>query len=492
MGVAIKHKKGRVVLIADSDVFGDDSVKDLDNEQLLKNVIGWLVNSQQAIADVGAKGAKWPTDDRAWQSLSQAIEELRPLQQKDGSILDDGGNLEIAARLLPVITSSIQALAPRFAHQSIYLESCVSDLEKWRLSGFLVPDFYDSLELYRPDQYRTNLLENLAVFSMYTQNGNPNRNLEAVITKTFWPDWLAKIETRYQNPSFIPIEFVAFTKGYDTNCATLFPETVAVREVNTYYWGGIFCDREAARFRRVSRSAQELLDIPLPPDAEALVLNQDLAKETFVLWDLIHDRTHSKGDLPFDPFMIKQRMPFWMYALEELRCDLSTFRESITLENGGDHRAKFIRYAILFDRLFRFPITGDRIRNYDGLGGQIVFAHLHQSGALSWTDNRLSFDWKLVNNSVVELCQAVEALYRDGINRSRQSQWIAAYDFVAGLVPPHPASNWSKGTDSLPTSGELREMVNLVLDDEFPLNVFYETLNRNLREVIDSTAGITS
>ena len=53
-------------------------------------------------------------------------------------------------------------------------------------------------------------------------------------------------------------------------------------------------------------------------------------------------------------------------------------------------------------------------------------------------------------------------------------------------------NNWSKGADSLPTGGELKEMVNLVLDDEFPLNVFYETLNRNLREVIDSTAGITS
>jgi len=492
MGVAIKHKKGRVVVIADSDVFGDDSVEDLDNEQLLKNVIGWLANSQQAIADVGTAATKWPADDSAWKSLTEAIEELRPLQQKDGSILDDGDNLEVAERLLPVVISSIQALAPRFAHQSRYLESCLGDLEKWRLSGFLVPDFYDSLELYRPDQNRTNLLENLAVFSMYTQNGNPNRNLEAVITKTFWPDWLAKIETRYQNPSFIPIEFVAFTKGYDTNCATLFPETVAVREVNTYYWGGIFCDREAARFRRVSRSAQELLHIPLPPDAEALVLSQDLAKETYVLWDLIHDRTHSKGDLPFDPFMIKQRMPFWMYALEELRCDLSTFRESITLENEGDNRAKFVRYAILFDRLFRFPITGNRVRNYDGLGGQIVFAHLHQSGALSWTDNRLSFDWKLINSSVIELCQAVEGLYRDGINRSRQSQWIVAYEFVAGLVPPHPASNWSKGADSLPTGGELKEMVNLVLDDEFPLNVFYETLNRNLREVIDSTAGITS
>ena len=47
------------------------------------------------------------------------------------------------------------------------------------------------------------------MFSMYTQNGNPNRNLEAVITNTFWPDWLAQKEQKYQNPSFIPIEFVA-------------------------------------------------------------------------------------------------------------------------------------------------------------------------------------------------------------------------------------------------------------------------------------------
>jgi hypothetical protein len=28
-----------------------------------------------------------------------------------------------------------------------------------------------------------------------------------------------------------------------------------------------------------------------------------------------------RGDLPFDPFMIKQRMPFFLYSLEELRCD---------------------------------------------------------------------------------------------------------------------------------------------------------------------------
>jgi hypothetical protein len=90
-----------------------------------------------------------------------------------------------------------------------------------------------------------------------------------------------------------------------------------------------------------------------------------------------------------------------MYSLEELRCDLSTFRETLVLEAEGDRLAKYIRYAILFDRLFRFPITGGRTRNYDGLGGQIIFAHLHQAGALHWRDNRLTFEWDKVIDAVV-------------------------------------------------------------------------------------------
>ena len=71
-----------------------------------------------------------------------------------------------------------------------------------------------------------------------------------------WPDWLAELEaTRYDNSMFVPITFVDFTAGYDTNSAVLFPETVAVREVPKFTWGAIFCDREAARFRRVGAAA---------------------------------------------------------------------------------------------------------------------------------------------------------------------------------------------------------------------------------------------
>ena len=492
LGVAVNHGAGRVIVVADSDWLGDDSIQDADNKQLWLNVAGWLGTARAVASNTQGKKETWATSDDNWLKLQAAIEELRPMQSKDGSIDSASHNLARASQLLDVVLESVAALSVKFEHQREYFAAVAKDLNAWRAGGWGVPDFFDSLELFRPDLARQHRVEHLAVFSMYTQNGNPNRNLEAVITRTFWPDWLAEKEHTYNNPAFVPIEFVAFTAGYDTNSAVFFPETVAVRSVATYYWGGIFCDREAARFRRVATAAQELLYLPLPADAERLLNDQSLAQETFVLWDLIHDRTHSRGDLPFDPFMIKQRMPFWMYALEELRCDLSTFRETLVLESNGDRLASYMRYAILFDRLFRFPITGGRVRNYDGLGGQIIFAHLHRAGALTWTDNRLSFDWERVTQSVVELCELVEALYHEGINRSRLAQWIAAYQFVSGLVTPHPASVWAKGVDHLPTDGELKEMVNLILDDEFPLNVFYETLNRKLADVIASTRGITA
>ncbi len=492
LAVAVQHGAGRVVVIADSDLFGDDSISDYQNQQFWLNVAGWLGNARVVASSGSASAATWAKSDPRWIRLSAAVEALRPMQAKDGSI--DGAEFSHsdASKHLDVVLESIEEFFSDFSHQADYLTAVKIDLENWRKGGFAVPDFYDSLEKFRPDLNRNNDVQHLAVFSMYTQNGNPNRNLEALITNTFWPDWLAKKEKKYNNPAFIPIEFIAFTAGYDTNSAVFFPETVATRSVATYYWGGIFCDREAARFRSVSKAAKELLYLPLPADAERLIADQRLAQETFVLWDLIHDRTHSRGDLPFDPFMIKQRMPFWMYALEELRCDLSTFRETLLLDEEGDPLAKFMRYAILFDRLFRFPITGGRVRNYDGLGGQIIFAHLHKTGALNWTDNRLAFDWDRVTEEVVNLCEQVEALYHDGINRSRLAQWISAYEFVTSLVQPHPASNWAKGVDQLPTDGELKEMVNLILDDEFPLNVFYETLNRKLADVITSTKGITA
>ena len=492
MLVAQTYGAGRVVVIADSDLFGDDSIADFSHRQLWRNLVTWAAASSE---NKVAKQTAWTKSDENWLKLVDAVEGIRKLQQKDGSLIEEASETDrqLAADLSHTMIAGIRGLMPRFEHQRAHLEATITDIEKWIASGFGVPDFLDSLLLFRPDQNRVHKLENLVVFPMYTQNGNLDRNFEAVITRTFWPDWVSELErTKYDNPAFVPIEFVDFTSGYDTNSAVLFPETVATRELAKFYWGGIFCDREAARFRRITSSASELLKLSVPADLELMLSDQELTKETFVLWDLVHDRAHSHGDLPFDPFMIKQRMPYWMYALEELRCDLTAYRETINLEKNGVFLARFVRLAVLFDRLYRFPITGDRVRNYDGLAGQIIFAWLHQQQVLRWTDNKLSFDWTKVDEAMVALCEQVEELYRTGIDKSRLAHWISSYDFVRSLVAAHPASNWAKGSESLPLSGELKELVNLILPDEFPLNVFYEALRKKLAPEVAATAGIVS
>ena len=486
----VAHGAGRVVVLMDSDLFGDDSIQDADNAKLLINILSWLCPRDGESSATSMDFAAVTSPD--WKTLVASCEALRPLQNKDGSIDNVDDRHSIAISQVKEIQSAISGLLEYFPHQLDHLNQTVIDFDKWIDSGFAVPDFYDSLMLFAPEKHRVNNTKNLVVFPMYTQNGNPNRNFEAVITNTFWPDWLAQLEhDKYNNPAFVPIEFVGFTKGYDTHSAVLFPETVATRETAVFTWGGIFCDRESARFQRISSESVELLKVKLPPEAKLLLQRQSLAQETFVLWDLIHDRAHSHGDLPFDPFMIKQRMPFWMYALEELRCDLNTYRETLSLEKEGVYLGAYIRHAILFDRLFRFPITGDRVRNYDGLGGQVLFAWLHQKSVMRWTDNVLSINWDEIDDCVVGLCEEVEKLYREGIDRSRISQWLTSYEFVSSLVEPHPASMWAKGVEALPINGELKELTNAVLDDEFPLNVFYEALKKKLQPTIDSIQGIT-
>ncbi|MEU8249549.1 DUF6421 family protein [Nonomuraea sp. NPDC048916] len=483
LAVAVRHGRGRVVVFADSDLFGDDSIDDYDHRTLWGNMVTWAARVPAATS----AGARDESRAELFAGLAAAVEELRPLQVKDGSVPEDKDR---AKALVATVSARVGELAPHFPHDAAYLQAVRDDLAKWSEQDLGVPDFLDSLDRFHPDTQRVDGLEHLVVFPMYTQNGNPNRNLEAVWLRTIWPGWLARLEANgYDNPMFVPVAFEEFTSGYDTHSAVLFPETVAVRRTpERFTWGAIFADREAARFRRVSRAATETLRLDLPPDASRLLESQQLAQDTYVMWDLIHDRTHSHGDLPFDPFMIKQRMPYWLYSLEELRCDLTAFGEAVRLEEQGVPHARYVRHAILFDRLFRFPITGERVRNYDGLGGQLLFAYLHRNDIVRWTDNRLTIDWERVAGGVADLRGEVEKLYRDSIDRSKLAHWLAAYELVSAYVEPHPASTWAKGVQALPE--EQKAKVDAVLPDEFPLSMFYEALRRKLTDVVESTRGI--
>ncbi|KQM80994.1 DUF6421 family protein [Agromyces sp. Leaf222] len=447
--------------------------------------------------------------DRAWLALKSAATELQSLQVKDGSVAEatDHGR---AGELVDTIVASIEALAPRFPHEAEYLAASVVDFRRWQAEGFGVPDFLDSLLAFQPQRHRIDGIRHLVVFPMVTQNGSPDRHVEALVVETIWPEFIAALEAGdYGNKLFVSLRLVDFTPGYDTNSAVLFPETVAMREIPPFTWGAIFQDREAARYRKVVRAASEITKLELPADAAALLESQELAERTFVMWDIIHDRTHMRGDLPFDPFMIKQRMPFFLYSLEELRCDLTAFRESVKIERSlrarsasGDaltdveaqllEHAKLVQYAVIFDRIFRFAITGSRVRNYDGLGGQLLFAWLHRKHVLEWTDVSLSFDWDAVPDAVVELGDAIDELYWKSIDRPKTVHWLAAYDLVTSVVTPNPASMWAEGLPREVLAGPPKGYTDLVMDDEFPLSMFYEALDKKMKPVIESTVGITA
>ena len=483
LAAVVEHGAGRVVVLADSDLFGDDCIGELDNEPLWLNLVYWA--AQPAFAGVETVTDSPAHADPSWRELKDAVEELRVTQRPDGSVDASEHDPARLTELVETISGAVTRLAPHFPHQQDYIEALRADLRSWVESGFAKPDFMRSTEAFRPERDRRDGIEHLVVFPMYKQNASRDTCFEALIVRVPWPDFVAELErSGYDNPKFVPVNFVDHTSGYDSECAVLFPETFSTAERPPSYFGGIFCDREAERFRRVCGRAAELLALNLPPDAACLLTSPELSMDAYIVWDLIHDRTHMHGDLPFDPFMIRQRSPYWMYSLEELRCDLTAFGEAVKLERDGFAFARYVQYAILFDRLFRFPVTGNRVRNYDGLGGQLLFAFLHQEGYLHWTDNRLTIDWERIADGVGALRERVHDLYHSGIDRSKLGQWIAAHDLVAAYVPPADGSRWAAERRDLPEADEPKELVDLVKDDEFPLSLFFVQLAGKLEPVL--------
>jgi hypothetical protein len=476
--VSSEHGDGRVVVLADSDLFGDDCISALDHETLWLNIATWA--ARRPAVGGPAQPASEPARDllerAAWETLRDQTNALALLQAPDGS-LKQGVSPGDAGGYVTEVAAALRTLADQFPNLAV----AADELESWAHDGYGKPDFAGSLEAFRPELARSDGELQIAFFPMYKQNGSPDTCFEAVALRVPWPAWIARLEaTRYDNTKFVPVELVDATRGYDGECAVLFPEMVSVAERQPNHWGAIFCDRESARLRRVASAAADLLAMNLPPDAARLLVDPWVSQQSYILWDLIHDRAHSHGDLPFDPFMVRQRAPYWMYSLEELRCDLTTFGEAVQLEREGLGFARNVQYAILFDRLLRFPITGARVRNYDGLGGQLLFAYLHKGGYLAWTDNQLSIDWDRVADGVLGLRDEILALYKDGIDRTKLQHWAAAHDLVARFVPPASGSKWVAGVRHFAEVEDPRPYCDEVLGDEFPLSIFYSALAKAL------------
>ncbi|WEK60797.1 MAG: DUF6421 family protein [Candidatus Microbacterium colombiense] len=134
-----------------------------------------------------------------------------------------------------------------------------------------------------------------------------------------------------------------------------------------------------------------------------------------------------------------------------------------------------MQYAVIFDRIFRFAITGSRVATTTALGGQLLFAWLHQRGVLHWTDTALAFDWDAVPDAVVALGDAIDDLYWRSIDRPKVAHWLAAYELVRGRSPRTPRRSGPRAVRTRSSPGSPKGYTDAVLDDEFPLSMFFES-----------------
>ncbi|HUE26013.1 MAG TPA: DUF6421 family protein, partial [Solirubrobacteraceae bacterium] len=208
--VAGEHGAGRIVVLADSDLFGDDCIDELDHRALWENLCFWAAGARPDGPHASAAA------DAAWVALRDETDGLALLQGPDGSL---AGDAAVAARHVGAIVSAVEQLAPRYPHQADYLEAVREDLSAWEAAGFGKPDFGRALAAFRPERHRHDGIEHLVVFPMYKQNGSRDTCFEALRVRVPWPDWIAELERRrYDNPKFVPVQLVDGTRGYDSEC----------------------------------------------------------------------------------------------------------------------------------------------------------------------------------------------------------------------------------------------------------------------------------
>ena len=163
--VASDHGDGRVVVVADSDLFGDDCIGDLDHAALWMNIANWTARARAATARTGR--ALEPPGGRP--SRSGLRDETNPVAT------DRGG--ELARR-----AAAPDGVAAAGCRRARLRPSRVAGAGRWphggRVSrtgrgrggpaergdgGYGKPDFTRALAAFRPEQGRQDGIEHLVV-----------------------------------------------------------------------------------------------------------------------------------------------------------------------------------------------------------------------------------------------------------------------------------------------------------------------------------------
>src|SRR3954447_8825247 len=120
LAAVVEHGAGRIAVLADSDLFGDDCIGELDNSELWLNLVYWV--GQPAFGGLITVTDSPAANDRRWAELKEAVEELRATQEADGSVDLEKHEGSRLAELVETICGAVAALGRHFSHQREYIE----------------------------------------------------------------------------------------------------------------------------------------------------------------------------------------------------------------------------------------------------------------------------------------------------------------------------------------------------------------------------------
>ena len=123
--VASEHGRGRIVVLGDSDLFGDDCIGELDHRALWENIAYWAASGHENGAVVATAEAP-----AGWELLRDETNALALLQAADGSLKEDADRDAVASHVEAII-GALERLAPEFPHDADYLSLAIEDLRGW-------------------------------------------------------------------------------------------------------------------------------------------------------------------------------------------------------------------------------------------------------------------------------------------------------------------------------------------------------------------------
>ena len=210
-----KAGAGRVVVLADSDLFGDDCLDELDHRELWLQppALGGRFRARLRARRAAARCAGADAlADPAWATLRDETNALAALQNADGSLAGDAADGASATSTRSRARSRRPGRPFPPPGEYLLMRAHRPAPVGWRAAWHArtsPPRWTPSA----PSASARDGVCHLVFFPMYKQNGPRESVFEALIIRTPWPEFVAELErTRYDNAKFVPVEMLGHTQ----------------------------------------------------------------------------------------------------------------------------------------------------------------------------------------------------------------------------------------------------------------------------------------